>query len=69
MNTTTWWFGIEDENSNLCGEEFFVEVNVPKDRAKACAKKQAEKIFPNEKLICYGRVGFAEAEMMGLDTY
>ena len=69
MNTTTWWFGIEDENSDMCGEEFFVEVNVPMDRAKKCAMKIAKENFPKEILKCYGRVGQAEAEMMGLDTY
>lgn len=69
MNTTTWWFGIEDANSDMCGEEFFVEVHVPMDRAKKCAMKIAKENFPKEILKCYGRVGQAEAEMMGLDTY
>ena len=69
MPRTTWWFGIEDENSDLCGEEFLVEVNVPMDRAKACATKIAKENFPREKLTCYGRVGVVEAEEMGLDTY
>jgi len=69
MNTTTWWFGIEDAESDLCGEEFFVEVHVPMDRAKKCAVKIAKDNFPGENLKCYGRVGNAEAEMMGLDTY
>lgn len=69
MTRTTWWFAINDENSDMCGEEFLVEVNVPMDRAKACAVKIAKKNFPHEKLKCYGRVGLAEAEMMGLDTY
>jgi hypothetical protein len=66
---TTWWFGINDENSDLCGEEFFVEVNVTLDIAKREAIKMAKEIFPNEKISCYGRVSTLEAEMMGLDTY
>ena len=66
---STWWFGLNDENSDLCGEEFFVEVNVTLDKAKAEAMKQAKKIFPGEKITCYGRVSEFEAEMMGLDTY
>ena len=66
---STWWFGFEDENSDLCGEEFFVEVNVTLDKAKAEAIKQAKKIFPNEKITCYGRVSKLDAEIMGLDTY
>ena len=47
---STWWFAINDENSDLCGEEFFVEVNVTLDKAKAEAIKIAKEIFPNEKL-------------------
>lgn len=66
---STWWFAINDENSDLCGEEFFVEVNVTLDKAKAEAIKIAKEIFPNEKLTCYGRVSSKEAEIMGLDTY
>ena len=66
---TTWWFGINDENSDLCGEEFFVEVNVTLDIAKREAIKIAKENFPNEKISCYGRVSETEAEMMGLDTY
>ena len=66
---STWWFGFEDENSNLCGEEFFVEVNVTLDKAKAEAIKQAKKNIHNEKITCYGRVSELDAEMMGLDTY
>ena len=66
---STWWFGFEDENSDLFGEEFVVEVNVTLDKAKAEAIKQAKKIFPNEKIICYGRVSELDAEIMGLDTY
>ena len=66
---TTWWFEINDENSNLCGEEFFVEVNVTLDIAKREAIKIAKEIFPNENPRCLGRVSETEAEMMGLDTY
>ena len=66
---STWWFAINDENSDLCGEEFFVEVNVTLDKAKVEAIKIAKENFPNEKLTCYGRVSFEEAEIMGLDTY
>ena len=67
--TSTWWFAINDEESDLCGEEFFVEVEATLDVAKAKAIEEAKKIFPNEKLTCYGRVSRFEAEIMGLDTY
>ena len=63
---TTYWWGIEDENSDLCGEEFFTEL---KDADANEHKKYAKEIFPNEKIVCYGKVSAAEAEMMGLDTY
>lgn len=64
--TTTYWWGIEDPNSELCGEEFFTELeNATKENHRA----YAEEIFPGETLKCYGRVSETEAEMMGLDTY
>ena len=63
---STYWFGINDENSNLCGEEFFTELE-DADKAKHIA--YAQSLFPHENLICYGKVSRAEAEMMGLDTY
>lgn len=69
MKWTTWWFGIEDEDSELCGEEFFVEVKTTLDHAKQEAMGIAKMNFPNEKLVCYGRVSQEDAEMMGLDTY
>lgn len=63
---TTYWFEIIGEDSDLCGEEFFTELeNATKEQHIAYANK----IFPNEKLRCIGRVSRAEAEMMGLDTY
>ena len=69
MKWTTWWFAINDEDSDLYGEEFFVEVNVTLDKAKAEAIKIAKENFPNEKLTCYGRISETQAETMGLDTY
>lgn len=64
---TTYWWGIEDEDSDLCGEEFFTELNF--NATFEDHKKYAKKLFPNENLTCYGRVSAVEAEMMGLDTY
>lgn len=69
MNVT-YWFGVIGEDSNLCGEEFFVEVNDeeeynPLDTAWDIAVEN----FPNEELKCYGRVNYKIAEQMGLDTY
>ena len=69
MKTTTWWFAVTDEDSDLCGEEFFVEIESLLDEAKAKAIAYAKEIFPNVELKCYGRVSSYEAEMMGLDTY
>lgn len=69
---TTWWFVIDDEESDLCGEEFFVEVEGTMDIAKQIAINKANELFPDipyEKIKCYGRVSNTEAEMMGLDTY
>ena len=67
--TNTYWFGIIGEDSNLCGEEFFVEVEAPREIAKTIAITRAHEIFPDEEIEVYGRVSETEAEMMGLDTY
>jgi len=69
MKPTTWWFAVADEDSELDGEEFFVEVHMPLSEAKAEARRIAEENFPHMRLECYGRVSYATAEMMGLDTY
>lgn len=64
--TKTYWFAITGEYSNLCGEEFLVELE---DATKEDAVAYAQDIFPGEELKCYGKVSAFEAEMMGLDTY
>lgn len=66
-NWTTYWWGIEDENSELCGEEFFTELDDNADYIDHLVYVQS--LFPNEKVKSYGRVTEEEAEMMGLDTY
>ena len=67
---TTFWFEINDENSDLCGEEFFVELNDSLFKpTKKEAIEYAQSIFPDEKLHYLGKVSAYEAEMMGLDTY
>lgn len=68
---TTYWFGINDEESELCGEEFFTELftEAKGKELKEMHVEYAKSIFPNETLTCYGRVSREEAEMMGLDTY
>ena len=63
---TTYWWGIYDEESELCGEEFFTAL---KNGDAKEHKEYAQSLFPNEKLTCYGLISEDEAEMMGLDTY
>ena len=63
---TTYWWGIYDEESELCGEEFFTAL---KNGDAKKHKEYAQSLFPNEKLTCYGLITEDEAEMMGLDTY
>lgn len=63
---TTYWWEVIDENSEICGEEFFTEL---KDADAIEHKKYAEEIFPNVKLYCWGEVSELEAEAMGLETY
>ena len=63
---TTYWWTITGVDSDLCGEEFFTEL---KNADISDHKKYAQKIFPNERLHCFGTVTEEEAEGMGLDTY
>ena len=68
---TTYWFEIVGEDSDICGEEFFVEIQDTFDAKlnRENAIEYAQKLFPNEELTCHGMVTEFEAEMMGLDTY
>jgi len=63
---TTYWWGITDEESDLCGEEFFTELENASFTEHLIYVKG---LFPNENPKCYGKVTEEEAEMMGLDTY
>lgn len=63
---TTYWWGIEDENSDLCGEEFFTELE---NADYIDHLIYVQELFPDEKVKSYGKVTEEEAEMMGLDTY
>lgn len=65
MWTTYWWI-IDDEESALCGEEFFTELE---NAGRKEHNDYVLKLFPSENVRCIGRVSQAEAEMMGLDTY
>ena len=63
---TTYWFEIVGEDSDLCGEEFFTELE---DGTRDTHIAYANQLFPNEQIRCLGKVNATEAEMMGLDTY
>lgn len=63
---TTYRWEFSDENSDMCGEQFFTEL---KDASLKEHRKYAKECFPGEKLHCLGQVSAFEAEMMGLDTY
>ena len=65
MYTTYWWI-INDENSELCGEEFFTELQ---NAGRKEHNDYVLELFPNENPKCLGQVSNSEAEMMGLDTY
>lgn len=63
---TTYWFEIIGEDSDLCGEEFFTELeNATTEQHIA----YAHEIFPGEEIKCHGKVSRLLADMMGLDTY
>lgn len=63
---TTYWWIIDDEDSELCGEEFFTELE---DATFEDHRNYVREVFPNENPQCLGQVSEEEAEMMGLDTY
>ena len=65
MYTTYWWI-IEDENSEICGEEFFTELL---NGTYEHHVNYVLELFPNENPRCLGQVSEEEAEMIGLDTY
>lgn len=50
---TTYWWEIIDEDSPLCGEDFFTELE---DSNEAVHREYAEQLFPDEQLRCLGRV-------------
>ena len=57
-------FEVVGEDSDLCGEQFFVECNT-----LASAREIAEENFPDEELSYCGRYSVEEAEWLRLDTY
>lgn len=63
---TTYWWVVIDEDSDLCGEEFFTELE---NATYEQHVDYAFGIFPDVELKCLGQVSEEEAEMMGLDTY
>jgi len=63
---TTYWWEITDEDSDMCGEEFFTEL---KNATRKDHEKYVQTLFRGVKVNCYGKVSATEAEMMGLDTY
>ena len=57
-------FEVIGEDSDLCGEQFFVECNT-----LASAREIAQENFPDEELSYCGKYFVEEAEILGLDTY
>ena len=57
-------FEVVDEDSDLCGEQFFVECN-----NLHIAWEVAIDNFGGVELDCIGKYTVEEAEILGLDTY
>lgn len=57
-------FEVIDPDSDLCGEQFFVECDTIEK-----AFEIANKNFPDGGFECIGKYTPWEAEMLGLDTY
>lgn len=64
MKNYNWLFEIIDDESEYCGEEFFVYET---DREKAW--HVARIYFPFDKMVCRGSFSDYVADMMGYDTY
>ena len=66
-------FEVVGEDSDLCGEQFFVQVNPEefKTASKALAKAYeiARENFEGEEIRAQGVYSDEVAEWMGLDTY
>jgi len=57
-------FAVVGEDSENCGEHFFVECN-----NLSTAWEIASDTWANEELDYLGKYSIEEAEMLGLDTY
>ena len=57
---------IDDEDSELCGEEFGTELE---NAGFEEHSNYVLEVFPNENPRCLGKVSEEEAEMMGLEIY
>ena len=68
MKWIDYLFEVVGEDSDLCGEEFFVEVVMEEDY-RSVAWEIAIENFPNEELRCLGAYPPELAEAMGYDTY
>lgn len=63
---STYWWEFTDEDSDMCGEEFFTELE---DADAIDHLNYVHNLFPGEGVHCIGSVTAEMAEMMGLDTY
>lgn len=68
MGWVDFLFKVVDEESELYGEEFFVEV-VKEDDYLAMAWDIAVENFPDVKLECLGSLPPDVAELIGYDTF
>lgn len=63
---STYWWIIDDSESELCGEQFFTELkNADYKEHQAYVKK----LFPNEKPYCFGEISAVRARMMDFHIY
>lgn len=62
-------FEVSGEESDLCGEEFFVQVDPDSKSPLKEAWKIARENFKGEALILTGLFNDEMAEMLGFDTY
>lgn len=57
-------FEVIGEDSDLCGEQFFVECDTKREAYQIAADN-----FPDEELRYCGKYSVEQAEILGYDTY
>lgn len=62
-------FEVVGEESDLCGEQFFVECDTVAEAWQTVAENFGTAMIVNDEIKCIGKYTPEEAEWLGYDTY